>query len=146
MSLRLLVACVAMIGATAASGCGSDRDATAPVSGRVTVDGEPVVGAQVRFQAGRRTAAAQTGEDGRFTLSTYEKDDGAVPGTHTVAVLFPRPIFVGTLRPGEMPPKPVADDWVSPVPQKYWSEETSGLTREVVEGEDNFFEIELSRD
>lgn len=107
------------------------------------MDGDPVVGAQVRFQTGRRGAAGQTGEDGRFTLSTYDKNDGAVPGEHAVAILYPRPIFVGELRPGESPPEPVSEDWVSPVPEKYWREETSGLSAVVEEGKDNFFKFDL---
>ena len=76
------------------AGCGSGSYEIAPVSGRVTLDGEPLKGCQVRFQpvaasesnvAPGPGAFAVTDEQGRFTLRTIEPvRPGAVVGAHRV--------------------------------------------------------------
>ena len=61
---------------------------TLPVHGKVTYKGQPLTGGKIQFEpdgAGRE-ANGTIGSDGTFTLSTYEENDGAVPGTHRVAV------------------------------------------------------------
>lgn len=80
------------------AGCGGDAEQykTVPVSGVVTCKGVPVANATVNFtplaEAGRvegrpgRLALGKTDKDGRFTLTTYENDDGAIVGKHTVTV------------------------------------------------------------
>ncbi len=56
--------------------------------GTVTYNGEPVAGAQVVFRVqGGKAATAVTGEDGRFILSTFGQQDGAIPGEHTATVV-----------------------------------------------------------
>ena len=68
----------------------------APVSGVVTLDGEPVPGARVIFSPQRTGQDAlsagpasdgQTNEDGRYTLaSSMDSKPGAVVGPHTVTI------------------------------------------------------------
>jgi len=66
----------------------------AVVSGIVTCEGQPVREAQVFFapkMTGRSAEVGKpgfswTGEDGRFVLSTYGNEDGAVIGSHVVRV------------------------------------------------------------
>lgn len=74
-----------------ASGCGagSDRPRLAQVSGIVTLDGEPVEGASVNFLpvAGGRLATGTTDATGRYTLTTFDKDDGAAVGEHYIGVV-----------------------------------------------------------
>jgi hypothetical protein len=82
MSWLVLAAWVACVG------CGSGTPRTYPVSGVVMMGGAPVAQAQVMFTPeGGRAADGVTDETGRFTLSTYEAGDGAIAGTHRVAIL-----------------------------------------------------------
>ncbi len=80
-----------------AAGCGdSQQYKTVSVSGVVTCQGVPVANATVNFtplaEAGRaagqpgRVALGKTDPNGRFTLTTYENNDGAIVGRHTVTV------------------------------------------------------------
>jgi len=68
----------------ALAGCGQkaprNPDAV-PVSGTVTLDGQPLSGASVNFWSERDQFAGTTGPDGRYTLVP-----GADPGTYTVTV------------------------------------------------------------
>lgn len=86
---RCLAAVTALLSLGILSGCGgTDRPEVVPVSGTVTFNDEPVAGATVRFLAdgAPRPATGVTAEDGTFQLTTYEPNDGAVPGTHRVTV------------------------------------------------------------
>ena len=67
----------------------------APVSGSVSMDGEPLAGVQVNFfpQATAEESAgpfssATTDENGRFTLKSRYGDDGAVIGLHQVSIKY----------------------------------------------------------
>jgi|GEM_PF-1806987 len=79
------------------SGCGgADPYDTTLVSGVLTCQGKPVANGTVNFtpmpnqgQAeGRRgrVALGMTDKEGRFKLTTYENNDGAIVGKHTVTV------------------------------------------------------------
>ena len=75
-------------------GCAGESYEIAPVSGRVTVDGQPLGDCQIRFQPLRSSAGsinpgpgafAVTDQDGRFTLRTINPvRPGAVVGNHRV--------------------------------------------------------------
>jgi hypothetical protein len=70
-------------------GCGGETGPEVyPVSGTVLYNGNPVEGAVVAFQGETATklATGTTDPQGRFQLTTYEADDGAVPGKHKVTV------------------------------------------------------------
>ncbi len=72
------------------TGCGgSDRPATYPVSGSVLYNGEPVAGASVSFWAegAARAATGVTTAEGKFQLSMYDLNDGALAGSQTITVL-----------------------------------------------------------
>jgi hypothetical protein len=85
------------------------------VHGTISLEGEPVRFGYVTFlpdsTAGNSGPPATSSilEDGSFVISTEESDDGAIVGTHKVAViaLDPNPL------PGEDRPKPEDD------PEKY---------------------------
>lgn len=75
-----------MLPALMVAGCsGGGTPETAPVSGKVIFEGEPVTNATVTFtpEAGRPATGSIDGE-GRFSLSTFRPNDGAVPGRHRV--------------------------------------------------------------
>lgn len=73
-------------------GCGSSEGpfagATVPVQGKVTFRGKPLSQGQIVFEpdSAGREAHGSINSDGTFELTTYKQGDGAVPGTHRVAV------------------------------------------------------------
>jgi hypothetical protein len=75
-----------------APGCGSQK--FAPVSGRVTLNGEPLANAFVTFNPipkaasieGGPTAVGMTDQDGRFSLRVSLDQNGALVGKHRVAI------------------------------------------------------------
>ncbi|TWT36009.1 hypothetical protein KOR34_09060 [Posidoniimonas corsicana] len=66
------------------TGCGGDYR---QVSGVVTIDGKPLETGRVKFfpEAGRPAIGEITG-GGRYTLTTIDPGDGALPGDYTVTV------------------------------------------------------------
>ncbi|MHB8898426.1 MAG: carboxypeptidase-like regulatory domain-containing protein [Thermoguttaceae bacterium] len=102
------------------SGCGPKHPETFPVTGTVTLDGQPVAGAAVVFtpESGEQ-ATATTDGSGQFELSTFELRDGAVPGKHRVTVAKTE------VEPGE------EEQVVFVVPREYGNATTSPLTCEV---------------
>src|SRR5947209_16669431 len=81
----LLVGCGAPTGAPAEA-----RALVVPVSGKVlSADGKPVANAWVVFNPKEipgHEANAPTNPDGSFRLSTFGKEDGAIPGRYVVTV------------------------------------------------------------
>lgn len=69
------------------AGCGKGK--TIKVEGVVTLDGKPLPGATVSFMpvGEGRPASGRTDADGRFRLTTYRTDDGALPGDYKVVVV-----------------------------------------------------------
>jgi hypothetical protein len=113
-------------------GCGDGRPARVPVVGHVLIDRQPLAGAYVRFvPSNARPSIAKTDADGRFQLGCFAKDDGAVRGTHRVAVIGRQEINGNTLR------------WFAP--KKYAEESTSGLQYEIDKPIDDL-KIELTWD
>lgn len=110
------------------AGCGSEYGAT--VTGKVTLDGNPVSPGWVTFarvDAQVTPAMSDLDADGSYSLTTAHKL-GAVPGSYRVAVQsFKTP---EGLAPGERSfdsPEPL-------VPVKYLAIETSGLEYEIKAG------------
>lgn len=103
------------------SGCGRSRAApfagmTIPVRGTVHYKGQPLTGGSITFEPdGGREAHSSIGPDGSFQLTTFQNGDGAVPGTHRVAV-------TGQPR----------------LPMKYRNLSSSGVEVEVAAGTQNY--------
>ena len=123
-----------VIGAVFVAGCGPKFNTTPPpqvypVKGKVLLaSGELVSGGIITFHPKTRLGAEASGEigpDGSFQLTTFVRNDGALPGSYTVTV---NPFF----KDG----RPSADP-VSPVPLNFGAPETSGLTAEVKAEENN---------
>ncbi len=71
------------------AGCGGrDHPAVYPVSGTVVYADQPVSAALVTFHGDHapRLATGTTDAEGRFQLSTFGRNDGAVPGRHVVTI------------------------------------------------------------
>lgn len=110
------------------AGCGPEFP-LAEVSGKVTCNGKPVREGAVLFvpQAGP-AAVGNIAEDGSYRLLSRKPGDGALIGSHKVAIIPP-------------PQSKVAN---SPkIPVKYRDPSTSGLIAEVTKGE-NHLDFDLT--
>lgn len=69
-------------------GCGKSGPALSPVSGRVTLDGQPVNEAQVVFQPEKAGSPSYgvTDKEGRYELGYKRGQNGALTGAHTVRI------------------------------------------------------------
>ncbi|PQO37119.1 hypothetical protein C5Y96_06370 [Blastopirellula marina] len=79
------LAAIALIGLT---GCGSGAG-VAPVSGTVTLDGQPLANALVSFypqEEGKRFSTGTTDASGRYELVYTNDQHGAAIGKHTVKI------------------------------------------------------------
>lgn len=123
--------------ALAAAGCGKAKPATAPVTGRVLLDGKPVAGAAVMLEpvGGGVPARGSTGGDGSFTLSTFGRDDGALVGRHRVSVSKFVVEGVAANELGlEAAPAPAGLQPKAALPARYADAKTSGLEATVEAG------------
>lgn len=127
------------------AGCGgAERPPITETTGVVTFEGEPLSGATVVFapDSGQRVATGKTNEEGWFELGTFGADDGAIIGPHRVTVISRAPVQEG----GGMPGSPTAlKPTEAVIPEKYLAPETSGLTAEVTEDGENYFEFKLTK-
>ena len=139
---------VAYVGLLATLGCGSGHSDMAPVTGTVTIDGNPVETGDIRFIPSNGRSAMGEIVDGKYTLRTYRENDGALLGSHRVSItamktkrrkgLLPEP-------PADAPPEEHQawrdqmesvgfDDFEWLVPERYSYHDRSGLTAEVKPG------------
>jgi hypothetical protein len=88
--MRWVALVVAVFALSSFVGCGSSAPAgTQKVTGKVTTtDGQPVKGASVGF-SGKYGPSGTTGDDGSYTLSTFEEGDGAPDGEYSVTISSP---------------------------------------------------------
>jgi hypothetical protein len=92
LSIRHLLLLTAA--APACVGCGSS---SVPVRGVLRVDGKPLTGAFVTFNAqdpGCKDAHGSTDADGAFRLSTVRPGDGVMPGFYKITVQYSEPVAV----------------------------------------------------
>jgi hypothetical protein len=126
------------------AGCGGGGSAgTSGVTGTVTYKGQPVKEVTVTFTpATGRSARGVTDAQGKFSLSTFKTDDGAVPGSHKVTITggpgAKPPPMPGTPEAANYKPEPLA------FPAKYSDPRQSDLTANVEKGKKNDFKFELN--
>ena len=124
MTIRMQA--VALVLAVALAGCSNSagnpeevRAMVVPVSGKLlTASGAPLANAWIVFNPKEipgHEANAATNPDGSFRLSTFGKEDGAIPGKYTVTI-EPHPYPKGA--------KPS-------IPRQYSSPKDSPLTVEI---------------
>ena len=121
------------------AGCtpAEDHPETAPVSGVVLYQGQPVAQAEVAFrpEGDGANGIGRTDAQGLFVISTYGDEDGAVVGEHVVTVqLYPE---------GGLPGMEVETTDIAPIPPKYADPLASPLSEEVTSGQKNEFEFTL---
>ena len=104
-------------------GCsGSDdpnRLKTYPVSGTVKLNGTAVEGATVTFQLteGKENAIGLTDKSGKYTLSTFSPNDGAVAGQYKVSISkfdLETPNVSSELTPGKINSGDLPADYAAP--------------------------------
>jgi hypothetical protein len=119
----------ALLPLVALTGCSGGRLKTYPVTGQILYNGQPLKGVDVALHpvdpkndAGYPPHAT-TDADGKFTLTTFLKNDGAPAGEFRLAVAF----AVEAVEEGSDQSKKLT----AQVPVKYHKAETSGLTATV---------------
>ena len=119
-------------------GCGGEQMSTAPVTCQVTLDGKPLTqGPVLCTPAQGRQAQGSIQADGTAVLGTYDDADGAVLGTHRIAVVAKVP---DPSRPADG--RLTAMKWL--IPRTFGSPDTSGLKFEIVNPDGHELQIALS--
>lgn len=114
--VHLICLLLAMVASTM-TGCGRGVKLV-KVSGKVMIDGKPLERGFVQvIPKDSRAASGEIGQDGKFTLTTFDNGDGCVLGNHTVTVL------------ANESKGPTALHWYAP--KKYSDPATSGLTLDI---------------
>lgn len=116
----------------------SDRVATFPVHGKLVINGAPAPGAMVKFIAEQhegRVPTAIVREDGSFSASYYDTEDGAPAGEYKLLVVWMLPPPEGGLAQDVLggryldPARPVATITVHPTENRLSPLELSAPTR-----------------
>lgn len=123
----------------AASSVGCTKSDMIPVTGVLTLNGQPAADAEVMFnpKTKGRLAVGKTDATGHFKLSTGAPDDGAVPGEYAVTL--------GEYYPADKPPKMTSGPLPSRFPQKYGNPSTTPLTVKVEAGTKNEFTFDATK-
>lgn len=156
MRLSCTLAILPLI-ATLFVGCGSRGPALYSVTGKVTLDGQPVPNVNVAFfpsDAKLPSSGGVTNSAGVYKLTSSQGMAGAVAAKHKVSVYGGQ--ASGTTEPSARPEgmykvggpkdarsKSVAPKNESPVPERYSSADKSSLEREVA-AKSNVIDLELS--
>lgn len=154
------------------AGCAGDREGldTAKVSGKVTLGGQPVEGAQVVFaptSGGGKAATGRTDASGNYALTTLDPEDGALPGSYRVMIskteggattpavdtsgmtqeqadAASAEAYYSSAAAKEAGSRKAAEEVKDLLPAKYKNPGTSGFTAEVKSGENNVFDFALT--
>ncbi len=142
-------------------GCGgaSDRPELYKVTGTVTFKGAPVEQANITFSSkgSSRSALGVTDSSGKFSLTSFDTNDGATVGEHVVTI-----VKVASGGPGEAMSEANAKEMMAKnmgtmnagqasaekpefsLPAKYADAKTSGEKRTVSATETNDFKFDLT--
>jgi len=138
------------------TGCSySSRPPTYRVTGTVTMQGKPVAGAAIIFVPTSNEGAAAsaiTDSEGKYSLTTWQAEDGARPGEYRVKVSKQEETTVDPSKMVQNVPLEEDQKYVeskksrppakSLVPSKYQDESSSGLSHTVPKSS-SVFDIEL---
>ncbi|NLF08182.1 MAG: hypothetical protein GX594_09415 [Pirellulaceae bacterium] len=134
--LRIPSMLILAAGLVLSSGCGSSLPKTAPVGGRVTYNGKPVVSGTIVFQPAQgRPAMGDIQPDGTYKLTTFESGDGALLGKHRVTIEARNASKPPPMEGPDASNAPPKVEWL--VPKKYSNADSSNLTAEVKSGQNN---------
>lgn len=145
--MKLFLPLTLIVVMAAALGCGSDAPkgpeklSTTPVDGVVTLNGKPAaeVSISLHHSEGKVAPRGISDKDGKFSIATYGKDDGAPLGKYkvTAAKNMTKEISPGVLAP------PPPGGFKSDIPTKYESVNTTDISVEIKAGEKNSLKIDL---
>lgn len=130
--------------------CSNDgMEATFPVSGKVVYKGVPAKGAVVSFHPLGDNAQAQPRilpnadceADGSFTLSTYNKHDGAPAGEYAVTIFWPGP--KGPVAAEDEGDEEERTEQLNRLPAEYGSKDTTPLRYTVKAGDNPPAEFDI---
>lgn len=144
--MKYLLFCVLLLISVGCGG-GPDRSSTAPVSGTVTLDGEPLASGTITFETTGSRPASGVIKDGEIlNVMTYEPNDGAPVGTHQVSITATETAKSAVVaNPGEttdFDPNYMGGG-NSLIPTKYNNPSTSGLTADIQSGTENALQFDL---
>jgi hypothetical protein len=132
-----------------ALGCGSGerKEGLAPVTGRITYDGQLVPAGQIYFYPvdGKRSSSGTIDADGKYALTSYKSGDGALIGKHRVVIDATQP--VGPLPNPDSPEAFKAAPLKPPeriLPAQYYNQATTPLEAEV-EDEENVIDFNIPK-
>lgn len=131
-----------LAGCTGSGPAGPEQLPTVPAAGTVVYQGNLIANADVSFQhsEGKVTATGKTGPDGRFVLKSYGEKEGAPAGKYLVTVSVSG---AQEIEPGVLAPEPPGG-FKSPIPTKYGSTATSGLSVEIPAAGSTDLKVELN--
>ena len=145
-----------IVGLCIVVGCGGrEWPPTYKTTGVVTLDGEPVVGATVSFyptSEGQEPANGTTDSAGRYEMTSFNKNDGAMAGQFKVCVVrFAQPEIELTAEGTQWDPEQETGEESTDdgnehgdLPEKYSSPEESGLSVSINKNNENVANFELS--
>ena len=149
---KLIVFAMMIVVLLIAPGCGTKYPKTVKVKAHVTLDGKPFPNAQVFLNpsGGDRGALGVSDSNGVVaTFSTFQANDGVVPGTHKVSIMskLPPPMPGTTSTPEqermEKAQREDPNNITPPFPAKYQAGDTSGLTV-TIDGKTKEIAIEMT--
>ncbi len=109
---------------------------TAPVHGVVRYKGQPATEVRVIFTpASGRPAIGQTDDQGNFVLTTFKRDDGAVPGQHKATITDRKRNWMPEGPSKTLPP--------SRFPERYQNAANTPWSFQVKPGEDNVCNLDM---
>lgn len=126
-------------------GCGAKGPAIGSLRGQVRLDGKPLPACMVLFENGEAGVSmwAPVDAEGKYVARTHDTP-GLPVGTYRVAV---KPHQAWNVDPKTGLPALVAQgkkELPPPIPARFFSGETSGLSVDVKEGENPPFDVELT--
>lgn len=111
---------------------------TVRAEGIVTFENQPLEGAAISFIPEKgRPASGFTDASGHFVLRTFEKDDGAIVGSHTV--------MITKVTSDAKKSDDLYAEQKSVIPEKYGDLKKSGLTATVSASGENKFTFDLKK-
>lgn len=142
---------------------GSGLPKTYKATGTVTLNGKPVEGATVTFYPvdGTGSSIGVTDSSGKYSLTTYRSNDGAVPGQYKVSIVkvpagappAKTALPAGQLASGDLDasyvPPPVTNiaesdsEPKSEIPAQYANADTSALRGTITASDDNVNDFPL---
>jgi hypothetical protein len=102
---HVIVASMLLLGCSSKPS-GPPHEKTYPVVGAITVDGQPASGVAVTFNPEGDTplkfrSSIATDGNGRFSMSTYQKNDGMPAGTYVLTFEWARGLSEGGIQLGK---------------------------------------------